>query len=487
MSSQIQLSHSIKNIFKTPILMLIFMICFLIATTLASYSRFYIIPVFSNLLVRNIEKEAERTAEYLSAILLTREPYQNIDSQPDLKKSPSTRLRIDLKAELFTDNIMARINEAQFYLHLEKLRFFDSKGRIVYSTDGNDIGKKNTKSYFLNQVMKGENYTKIVRKDSKSAENRILKIDVAEIYIPLMDRAKFQGALEIYYDISQRKQALDPLVSKTLMVIYSLTIIFLISIGIVLNKASVQMIHRLKLEIKFQEANQTLETRVLAQTEEIRQTQKVSVKALAILSEYYDSDTGAHLTRIQSYVEILVKWLRESSHYKDYLTKKTNYIDALKLACLLHDVGKTAIPVEILTKPGKLTNEEFEIVKTHTTIAGEALTTANKDFKKIFRFDSYLALARDIALYHHEKWNGKGYPKKLSGQLIPLSARIVAVADVYDALRSKRPYKKPWSHSKAVNEIISGKGEHFDPEIISAFIIESDKFHTISKTFNEKE
>ncbi|MDM8536419.1 HD domain-containing phosphohydrolase [Desulfobacterales bacterium HSG17] len=226
--------------------------------------------------------------------------------------------------------------------------------------------------------------------------------------------------------------------------------------------------------------------KLIDQTEEIRQTQKVSVKALAILSEHYDSDTGEHLTRIQSYVELLVKWLRESSHFKDYLTKKTNYIDALKLACLLHDVGKTAIPIEILTKPGKLTDEEFEIVKSHTTIAGEALTTANNDFKKIFRSDSYLAMARDIALYHHEKWNGKGYPKGLSDESIPLSARIVAVADVYDALRSKRPYKEPWSHVDAVNEIIAEKGKHFDPEIIRGFISQSDKFHTISKKFNEE-
>ena len=225
---------------------------------------------------------------------------------------------------------------------------------------------------------------------------------------------------------------------------------------------------------------------LIDQTEEIRQTQKVSVKALAILSEYYDSDTGAHLTRIQSYVEILVKWLKESSHYKDYLTKKTNYIDALKLACLLHDVGKTAIPIEILTKPGKLTDKEFEIVKNHTTIAGEALTTANNDFKKIFLSDSYLALARDIALYHHEKWNGEGYPKGLSDESIPLSARIVAVADVYDALRSKRPYKKPWPHVDAANVIIAEKGKHFDPEIIRGFISQSDKFHTVSKNYNKQ-
>lgn len=205
------------------------------------------------------------------------------------------------------------------------------------------------------------------------------------------------------------------------------------------------------------------------------------------MAEYYDADTGEHLTRIQAYVEILSKQLRDNSHFRNYLSEKENYIEELKLACLLHDVGKTAIPIEILTKPGKLTDEEFEIIKTHTTIAGEALTAANDDFRKAFISDSYLALARDIALYHHEKWNGKGYPKELKGESIPLSARIVAVADVYDALRSERPYKRFWSHEKAANEILAQKGKHFDPEIISAFVSQSERFHTISKTHNEKE
>ena len=480
MTSQIQLSHSLKNIFKTPVLLSIFLICFLIASTLASYSRFYIIPVFSNLLIRNIEKEAERTAEYLSAILLAIQPYQNINLHDSQKTIFGNQL-IELKEELFTDNIRERIEEAQFYLHLEKLKFFDSTGKVVYSTDGKDMGIINTKPYFLGRVVKGEKFSKIVTKDSKSAEDRILKTDVAEIYIPLMNRAKFQGALEIYYDISQRKQALDRLVFKTLMIIYGLTIVFLISVAIVLNKASVQMIQRKKSDEKLKEVNQTLEKRVIDQTEEIRQTQKVSVKALAILAEHYDADTGEHLNRIQSYVEILTKWLKENSHFKAYLSKKENYISEIKLACLLHDVGKTAIPVEILNKPGKLTKAEFEIIKTHTTIAGDALTSANDDFRKTFISDSYLAMARDIALYHHEKWNGKGYPKGLSGESIPLSARIVAVADVYDALRSKRPYKEAWSHEKAVNEIMTEKGKHFDPEIITAFISQSDTFHTISK------
>jgi HD-GYP domain-containing protein (c-di-GMP phosphodiesterase class II) len=150
------------------------------------------------------------------------------------------------------------------------------------------------------------------------------------------------------------------------------------------------------------------------------------------------------------------------------------------LASLLHDIGKVAIPPEILTKPGRLTDEEFDLMKTHTTIAGEMFGKANKVFVDSFKKDSYLALARDIAFYHHEHWNGKGYPNGLKGESIPLSARIVAVADVYDALISKRPYKEPWSHQDAVNEITKDSGEQFDPIVIEAFINQSDKFNEIS-------
>ncbi len=200
-----------------------------------------------------------------------------------------------------------------------------------------------------------------------------------------------------------------------------------------------------------------------------------------MLAEYYDADTGEHLTRIQAYVEVLARWLKDHSRYTAYLAGKENYIDELKLACLLHDVGKTAVPIRILSKPGKLTDEEFDIIKTHTTIAGRALTTANEDFRKTFIEDSYLALSRDIALSHHEKWNGKGYPKGLSGEEIPLSARIVAVADVYDALRSKRSYKESWPHEEAVTEIVSQKGIQFDPEVVAAFVSQSRTFYNISK------
>ncbi len=178
----------------------------------------------------------------------------------------------------------------------------------------------------------------------------------------------------------------------------------------------------------------------------------------------------------------MLEYLASSSNqYTEYVQRNPDYIEDIVFASLLHDIGKTAIPVEILIKPGKLTPEEFDIVKDHTTIAGEALDKANHIFREEFGKDSYLALARDIAMYHHEKWNGEGYPHRLKGADIPLSARITAIADVYDALTSERPYKKAWSHEKATEEIVNGSGSHFEPELVEAFKHCGEQFKSISR------
>lgn len=214
-----------------------------------------------------------------------------------------------------------------------------------------------------------------------------------------------------------------------------------------------EVIERKRAQGALQKSETFLQERVEEQTYEIELTQQTSIEALARLAEYHDEDTGEHLKRIQDVVKLLAEYLKYHSKYGQYLLKKEKYIDELVLASLLHDIGKIAVPMEILTKPGKLTDKEFDVIKIHTSIAGEMLEEANRLFIQEFKKDSYLALARDIAYYHHEKWNGRGYPRGPSGESIPLSARIVALADTYDALISRRPYKEPWSHEDAVNEI----------------------------------
>jgi putative two-component system response regulator len=151
---------------------------------------------------------------------------------------------------------------------------------------------------------------------------------------------------------------------------------------------------------------------------------------------------------------------------------------------LLHDIGKIIIPKDILTKPSSLNDEEFTIIKTHAKLGGEVLLKANQHFKDDFGKDSYFKIAADIAYYHHERWDGTGYPKGLKGVDIPKCARIVAIADVYDALRSKRVYKNNFSHQKAFDFIISEKGKAFDPELVELFDEYNEEFNNIFERLN---
>lgn len=203
---------------------------------------------------------------------------------------------------------------------------------------------------------------------------------------------------------------------------------------------------------------------------ELRVTQTVAIEALASLAEYRDAETSEHLLRMRDYVSLLTRTLIKSSSYSKYLRSQNDYIEDLTNAAVLHDIGKIAVPDGILLKPGSLTNEEFEVVKTHTSLGAEILSAANNQFQLRIGKQSYLSLAMSVARSHHEKWDGTGYPDALSGENIPLSARIVALCDVYDAVTSDRVYKKAWSHEKAVNLIKSESGGHFDPIICDAFL-----------------
>jgi HD-GYP domain-containing protein (c-di-GMP phosphodiesterase class II) len=218
-------------------------------------------------------------------------------------------------------------------------------------------------------------------------------------------------------------------------------------------------------------------------TNEIKLNQEISVEAFALLAEYREQDTGNHLKRVQFYVKIICEGLSSNSKYSAYLLRKNDYIDDLMLASILHDIGKVAIPNEILLKPGKLSSSEFEEMKKHASFGGELLGRANSTYKKKTGKDSYLALARDIAMHHHEKWDGTGYPMGLKKEEIPLSARIVALCDVYDAVTIDRVYKKAWDHNKAKNMIIKNRGTHFDPIITDVFISVDKQFDEIRKKY----
>lgn len=207
-----------------------------------------------------------------------------------------------------------------------------------------------------------------------------------------------------------------------------------------------------------------------------------STLALAKLTEERDNDTGEHLQRMKIYSKMLAGFLSQEEKYKEIID--INYINDIERFSPLHDVGKVAIRDEILLKPGKLTEEEFKIMKTHTTYGAKVLKLADDNLKK--RGRSIFKLAIEIAEGHHEKWDGSGYPYGKHGEDIPLSARIVAMADVFDALTSTRPYKKPFSFEESVKMITNDRGRHFDPELVDIFVKNLDKIREKYLEFNLK-
>jgi PAS domain S-box-containing protein len=224
-----------------------------------------------------------------------------------------------------------------------------------------------------------------------------------------------------------------------------------------------------------------LEKRLSETLDQLKDTQHRSIRGFATLLEYREAETGAHLKRMEQFTRVLATWLAKLPKYSDYITDK--YIDDLCLSSVLHDVGKVSIKDAILMKPEKLTPEEYEQIKTHAALGGDAL----RDMDRELTFESFLRLGKEIAYYHHERWDGKGYPTGLAGDKIPLSARIVALPDVYDALTSKRPYKEPISHEEAMKIIVEERGTHFDPDVVDAFVTEQEKFQHIRMWENFRE
>lgn len=210
------------------------------------------------------------------------------------------------------------------------------------------------------------------------------------------------------------------------------------------------------------------------------ESRDVIIFSLAKLAESRDPDTGAHLERIREYCRVLATQLGTLDQFQDIVDG--NFAESIYLTSPLHDIGKVGIPDSVLLKPGRLTPEEFEIMKTHTLIGANTLDAA----AKLHPEADFLRIARDIALTHHERFDGTGYPNGLVGEEIPLCGRIVALADVYDALTTKRVYKDAFEHSKARSIILEGCGTHFDPQIIDCFLQTEQTFITIRKQFRDE-
>ncbi len=224
-----------------------------------------------------------------------------------------------------------------------------------------------------------------------------------------------------------------------------------------------------------------LENMVRKRTREVIQTQEITIRMAASLAETRDNETGNHILRTQRYVRILAEELSRLPRFAGELTPSK--IDLLVKSAPLHDVGKIGVPDAVLLKTGKLTDREFDEMKKHTLYGREALAKAEEREGRDQPGKSFLRFAREIAYGHHEKWNGRGYPAGLEGEAIPLSCRIMAIADVYDALISPRVYKKAFSHARACSIIEEEKGSHFDPAVARCFLENMGRFRDVALGF----
>ena len=224
--------------------------------------------------------------------------------------------------------------------------------------------------------------------------------------------------------------------------------------------------------------NETIAT-LQARTCELGQMRDATILALASLAETRDNETGAHILRTQQYVKVLAEHLKSHPRFSDVLTP--SMIDLIYKSAPLHDAGKVGIPDAILLKPGKLTDQEFAIMKEHPMIGSKALQSAQLALGE----SSFLITACEIMETHHEKWDGSGYPSGLKGDEIPVSGRLMALADVYDALISERVYKPAFSHEKARSIIVDGRNSHFDPDIVDAFLQLETVFQQVAIDFSK--
>ncbi len=231
---------------------------------------------------------------------------------------------------------------------------------------------------------------------------------------------------------------------------------------------------RVKNQLELKRHRDHLEELVRERTEELEITQEVTIECMASIAECRDPETGGHIKRTQNYIQALAKKMSDHPKYGAYLDDQT--IKLLYKSAPLHDIGKVAIRDSIFLKPGKLTDEEFDTMKKHTIYGRDTIKAAATKLGR----DSFLRYAEEIAYTHQEKWDGSGYPQGLQGIDIPISGRLMAIADVYDALISHRVYKNPFTHTEAVNIILEGKGSHFDPDMVDVFMTIQEDFRQIA-------
>lgn len=228
-----------------------------------------------------------------------------------------------------------------------------------------------------------------------------------------------------------------------------------------------------KAQTELKKYSRGLEELVEAKVKEITESQIATIMAISSLVEFRDANTGNHIDRTGNLCKILSEKLRESPKHLELIDEE--FVENIYYAAALHDIGKVRIPDEILLKPGKLTAEEFEIMKSHTNIGSDTLIKVERLYPK----NKFISMGVELTRSHHERWDGRGYPDGLKGEEIPMPARIMCLSDVYDALRSDRPYKSGFSHEKSFEIICEESGAQFDPDVVDAFIEVQEKFRKV--------
>ncbi len=279
---------------------------------------------------------------------------------------------------------------------------------------------------------------------------------------------QINGVLLVHQAEASTQQA----VSRILTPLGYVGLVIGLSMIVITTKVGVAIIKRYENELAI--INEGLEQTVRDRTRALTKTRDAVIFGLAKLAESRDSDTGEHLERISLFsTELAATVERRAGNSHSLL------VDSIGLASSLHDIGKVGVPDRVLLKPGRLDAEERKIIEIHPQVGEDCLNAIEERLGN----DGFLSLAKEICAYHHEKWDGSGYPYQLAGSQIPISARIVAVADVYDALRSRRPYKDPMTHEAARQIILQGSGKHFDPDIVESFLECEFAFERISSNY----
>ena len=331
------------------------------------------------------------------------------------------------------------------YPYIQAVRFFDNHGETVWVYPEED---------FL--VLPGSFIPgKII--DNESVRYTILSKNpnlIVNYYIPVIFDNTEIGTAEIQIQDNNLQDNIGESRTRFAVMIFLSGFVFYISLFLLFYKVYLNQ----KKAISHLDESQTL-----------------TIRTMSMLAELKDNDTGEHIQRTSEYCRLLAQSLAEDPFFRKYITE--DYIKDLVRSAPLHDIGKVGIPEAILLKPGKLTDSEFEIMKTHTGLGAQVLSTAAESLE----FRSFFEIGYQIVLHHHENWDGSGYPHGLKGRDIPLSARIMSIADVYDALTTERPYKRAFSHDEAMEIILKEKGRKFDPKLIENLLRVEGEFRQISE------